>query len=291
MPFPSTGEPFHTNLLPNEMDIISSIFYVVDNKLYNSNNINFQFNSSSYLTYEVMRCTRGVLVFLDDHIKRMESGIEILGREIQFSRDLAIENLNRLMISNDNFEGNVKLLCGIDKQKLLFAAYGIQHNYPKPELYKEGILLRTVLAVRSNPIIKQVHIADSITRKIGYNRAKSVYESLLVNNEDCITEGSKSNFFLILDNSLFSAPMEDILNGITRKYVLQIAAHKNIEVIHKKISINELDKYEAAFICGTSPKILPVRKINNVNYNPAHPILKVLIESFDLLFKAHMNDL
>ena len=126
--------------------------------------------------------------------------------------------------------------------------------------------------------------------RIGKDETVDIYESLLVDREGCITEGSKSNFFLIRNNCLFSAPEGTILQGITRKYVLDIAAEKGISVIHQKITMNDLGKYEAAFICGTSPKILPVRKVNAIQYDPEHPILKILIESYNTIMETHIHN-
>jgi branched-chain amino acid aminotransferase len=270
------------------MDRISGDFYVDDNKIFNSENINFQFNNSAYRTYEVMRCTKGVLVFIDDHLERMREGTARLQKDAWFSKESAIKNLNLLIQQSDEFEGNIKLLGRLDKKDVRFAAYGIPHNYPETKLYNSGIQIRTIPIQRPNPLVKQIHVANSILERIGKDETLDIYESLLVDHENCITEGSKSNFFLIRNNCLSSAPESSILHGITRKYVLDIAAENSISVIHQKITMNDLEKYEAAFICGTSPKILPVRKVNDLQYDPAHPILKILMDSYNTIMETYI---
>ena len=77
MPILNTGVLYPTNLLHNKMDRISTKFYIIDNKLFRSSSIDFQFDVSVYNTYEVMRCINGVLVFVTDHIKRMKEGMEM----------------------------------------------------------------------------------------------------------------------------------------------------------------------------------------------------------------------
>ena len=276
------------NLLHNKMDTISGRYYIVDNKFYSSENIDFQFNISDYHTYEVLRSTKGVLIFLIDHIERMKEGVEKLDKNARFSRESAIKNLNLLIQQSENFEGNVKLLAKLEKQNVLFAAYGIPHHYPDMEKYREGVLLRTIPLQRPNPLVKQVHVANSILERIKQDQTFDIYESLLVDQNGYITEGSKSNFFLVQGHCIFSAPEENILHGITRKYVLNIAKDKGISIIHKKILENDLGKFDAAFICGTSPKILPIKKVNDTQYDPEHPILKILIESYDTILEDYI---
>lgn len=272
------------------MDRMTTEFYVIDNKIFNSSNINFQFNNSIYQTYEVMRFTRGVLVFMYDHLNRMKEGIEGLKRGTKFSQKSAISNLLFLVQRIGDFEGNIKLLGRVDNKYVRFATYGIPHDYPDEELYKEGIRINTISVERPNPSVKQVYVADSISKRIELFNKDIFYESLLVDHNGYITEGSKSNFFLIKENHLFSAPTSQILNGITRKYVLKIAEAKGIPVIEKVITNNELDQYEAAFICGTSPKILPVRWINDNQYNPGHPMVKIVIRSYSELLEEHITE-
>jgi branched-chain amino acid aminotransferase len=272
------------------MDKIITDFYVVDHKVYSSKDINYQFNNSSYHTYEVLRCARGVMVFIDDHLRRMKEGIQRLREGATFSEESARNTLFLLIQYNNDLKGNVKLLGKLDHQNVFFAAYGIQHYYPDLTMYSEGIFMRTISIERPNPLIKQIHVAYSISEEIAKNENIGIYESLLVDHKGCITEGSKSNFFLIRNNCLFSAPEDVILHGITRKYVLEIAAAKGISVIHQKISMSDLERYEAAFICGTSPKILPVKKLNDIQFNPKHPILNILMESYSALMETHIQN-
>ena len=272
------------------MDRITTEFYVIDNKIFNSSSINFQFDNSAYQTYEVMRFTKGVLVFLLDHLERMKEGIEGLKRDTTFIQKSAISNLLLLVQRIVGFEGNIKLLGKADNAHVKFAAYGIPHYYPNEELYKKGIKINTISVERPNPSIKQVHVADSISKRMELFNKDVFYESLLVDRNGYITEGSKSNFFLIKKNSLFSAPESQILNGITRKYVLKIAEAKGVPVIEQAIKNNELNQYEAAFICGTSPKILPVTWINDNQYNPGHPIVNMMIRSYKELLEEHITE-
>jgi branched-chain amino acid aminotransferase len=271
------------------MDGITTEFYVIDNKLYRSKYINYKFDNSEYDTYEVLRYTGGVMIFLDDHLNRMKEGVMNFNVSISFPYNMAVNNLRILHENISGFQGNIKLLCRVNMEKCIFAAYGISYRYPEPEMYRTGVKIKTFQAVRPAPSVKQVQVANSIMKKLMHLKDQEFYETLLVDQNDCITEGSKSNFFLISEACLFSAPEKDILHGVTRKYVLKIAAEKNIPVYHNRIKKNDLTKYQSAFICGTSPKILPVRQVDHVHFNPHDPLLKDLMEAYNLLMEDQMR--
>jgi branched-chain amino acid aminotransferase len=235
-----------------------------------------------------MRYNSSVLIFLRDHLERMRKGFERLQENVHFTQKSAISSLMLLVNKIGNFEGNIKLLGKSDEKQVSFACYGIPHHYPSTELYKKGIVLNTIAIERPNPSIKQVHVANSISKKISARIKDEIYESLLVDHNNSITEGSRSNFFLIHGNSLFSAPESKILNGITRRYILKIAETLNIPVLRNDIQLNQLHQFEAAFICGTSPKILPVRKINEIHFNPQHQIVNILIERYNIILKEQI---
>lgn len=80
-----------------------------------------------------------------------------------------------------------------------------------------------------------------------------------------IEEMSGMNFMAIIDGQLHTPPLSDtILDGITRKSILQIAKNEGIEVFEDKISIDyllesiESGRCTEAFVCGTASVICPI---------------------------------
>jgi branched-chain amino acid aminotransferase len=114
-------------------------------------------------------------------------------------------------------------------------------------------------------------------------KAQNAYEVLMVNHAGYITEGSRSNFFLIRENTLYSAPADWILPGVTRKQVLKLASEASIQLVEAPILFSDLAHFEAAFMCGTSPKVMPVKSIDQNTYSVTDPLLTKLMH----LFNAH----
>jgi len=257
--------------------------YFLDNNEYNScRSIGFKFNSAGFTLYEVIRVINGSLLFLDDHLERLNSGLKRLRTDNEPDWENLRVQLYQLIRANNLPEGNLKLLCQVNAQDFRFAAFYIPHFYPNESMYRKGVKLICYPAQRPDPQLKQLGISEKIKGEIEEIRQKAnAYEVLLVNEDGYITEGSKSNFFLIKDSVLFTAPESEILNGITRKYVLTFADREGLKVNEIHFSQSDLYKYDAGFICGTSPKILGVSSIDNQVFNRNNSIIDLLSNRYD----------
>jgi D-alanine transaminase len=96
-------------------------------------------------------------------------------------------------------------------------------------------------------------------------------------------EGSHNNFFAVIDGILTTAPANNyILHGITREYVLEIAADLGIPVDLRPIPVTELKRAEEVFFCGTTTEISPTVEIDGspVGDGRAGPIATRLFDEF-----------
>jgi branched-chain amino acid aminotransferase len=281
---------FLTSLLRNKMDTLVGDYYLFDKQLYKCENINFQLDTSTYLLYEVIRCENAVLIFLEDHLNRLKEGIERLGILNMYAENQLKEEISGFLRVNGRKTGNVKIVCSPRNNELSFAAFFIPHFYPDIKIIEEGVSLITYRIERSDPQIKQIHVSNQIRLNVEEIKKNSgAYEVLLVDNENCITEGSKSNFFLVKGDTIYSAYPERILGGITRKYVLSIAELSGIKIKYSNLYLDNIDEYEAAFICGTSPKILPVREINSIQYTVENSIVNLIKKGYDAKIEEYIK--
>ena len=117
--------------------------------------------------------------------------------------------------------------------------------------------------------------ADALIKKEHY------WEVVYVNAEGFLTEGSRSNIFFIRDNKIFTSELSLVLPGITRAKVLALAAENDIPVEETKIMPAEIKTFDACFLTGTSPKVLPVVRLNQWNFDVQHPLLRWLMLNYD----------
>jgi len=84
-------------------------------------------------------------------------------------------------------------------------------------------------------------------------------EAIVLNKNGYVSEGSAENIFIVRDETLITPPVsDDILEGITRKAIIQIAKDNNIPVIERNIARTELYVADEVFFCGTGAQISPV---------------------------------
>lgn len=243
---------------------------------------------SADIYYEVVRLIQGKLLFLQDHLERLEQSLS--GSGIVYPGNTRIiRNLRLLLHENSFLEGNIRICLQRskgDEPRLL--CYFIPYFYPDPMMYSQGVKLVIYPHVRPNPGIKKWddHFRTSVSK---YILDHSVYEAALINDQKEITEGSRSNIFYIDQNgSLITMPETKVLPGITRKYVIEIARKSGVELLEKPVAVNELDRLVSVFLTGTSPMVLPVRQINDTCFDVSHPLLQKLRDAFEQMVQKNL---
>jgi len=224
--------------------------------------------------YEVIRIIEGIPVFLEDHLDRLYYSARLTGKDCLPGSVSLAEMIKKYITDEKKGTGNIKLsfsfnnLSAEPQCELNF----IPHYYPTQEEYVNGVKVGLLHADRPVPHAKVQNsdIRDRANQSIKDNR---LFEVLLIDSEGNITEGSRSNVFFIKNEKLYSSPGEKILKGITRIKVLQICENVGIPVIETAIPVNELDKFDAAFLTGTSPKVLPISSIDNIVFKTELPLL------------------
>lgn len=263
--------------------------FVVNNELAEATGVVPDMSADIY--YEVVRLIGGKILFLPDHLDRLQQSIRGSGITYPGSRQI-IRSLALLVNENLFSEGNIRISLqksGVEGTRL--QCYFIPYIYPDPLMYEVGVNLAIYPHIRPNPGIKKWddRFRNSVSR---YILEKKVYEAALVNSEMQITEGSRSNlFFIDRQACLVTAPEKMILPGITRKYVLEIARERGIPVIERNVPLDSLESFPSAFISGTSPKVLPVKKLDKYHFDVKHPLLKLLMTRFEELIQKNLTSL
>ena len=120
---------------------------------------------------------------------------------------------------------------------------------------------------RSDIIPPQIKIAGNYTSSMmaKWQARKNGYDEIILTDENgFITEAPTSNVFLVNnDGDLLTAPEKDVLYGITRKSILDIAKNEGINIKVERIPLLELENAKEVFITSSSHLVCPVIKIDN----------------------------
>ena len=233
--------------------------------------------------YEVLRIVNGIPLFLEDHLDRFYNSAKLANKEIRFSKE-EIKLLIRMLIeTNKQTEGNILISC-----KLNLKLFFINHNYPAPEMYQTGVTVGVLFAERENPNAKvfQTSVRQKANLLMEKNR---FYEVLLIDQGGRIKEGSRSNVFFIQDNLIITPPGNEVLLGITRKKAIDIAEEMGMTVREEDIIYRNLASFQAAFITGTSPKLLPIKQIGEIKFNPKNKEIGQLIKAYNELILRYVS--
>ncbi len=225
--------------------------------------------------YEVIRMVKGLPVFFRDHMERLASSVRLQQKEILADIAALRKDIINLSRSDKKKETNLKIVFNYNKGSSNYLVYFIEPIYPSAEQYKKGVKGTLFFGERKNPESKVINhkLRSSIYQKLIRDVS---YEALLVNGKNEITEGSRSNIFFLKDDILVTAPDEVILSGITRKYILEICRINKIEVRYACVRVEDLLEYDAVFMTGTSPMVLPFCCIDDKYFNVKLPLMEKL---------------
>jgi branched-chain amino acid aminotransferase len=239
--------------------------------------------------YEVIRVIDGVCLFFNEHITRLKNSVRLSGLRFSTGSGTLFHIIKELLYRNDLQTGNIKLVVHFARNHAPFLInYVIQHFYPTSDMYLQGVETALYKIERENPNIKR--FTPELQKKLNeFISEKKIFEAFLVGENGYITEGSKSNLFFIIKGTLFTAPDEAILKGITRDKIIMLCKKLNYNLIVKSISIKDLNKVEAAFITGTSPGVLPVSKIDHLKLEVSNPFTLTLKNEYDTLIRDYID--
>lgn len=161
-----------------------------------------------------------------------------------------------------------------------FVIFDDVHKITKEEL-THGVALRKNMLERPFPEVKSTNYLMAYIPMM-FAKSADDFESLYIVNGE-ITESAASNFFLVLDGKLVTAPVGRVLDGITRKVLLTLAKENDIPVEIRCPLESELTMADEAFITGSVKEVLPVIRIGDqvIGTGKPGPIAHRLLELYN----------
>jgi branched-chain amino acid aminotransferase len=160
-----------------------------------------------------------------------------------------------------------------------FLIYGIEMgDYLSPEGVSCRISSWTRQEDRSLPLrgkISGAYITSSLAKteavKSGFD------EALLLNSRGKVSEASGMNLFIVRDGHLITPGVDqDILEGITRASILELAPVLGLPVIERAVDKSELFIADEVFLSGTAARITPVRCVETTKLPTKRPMMERL---------------
>jgi branched-chain amino acid aminotransferase len=122
---------------------------------------------------------------------------------------------------------------------------------------------------------------NSVLAKIESKRA-GYEEAILLDDKGHVCEGSGENIFIVKDGVLATPPQTaSILDGISRKSIVEIAGDLGYGVEERDIARAELVLADEMFLVGTAAELTPVREIDDIEIGPPGEITRQIQQIYD----------
>lgn len=261
--------------MPNLSYIDGNYYNYADSKVH-INDRGYHFGDA---VYEVILFNEGVFYDFDAHINRLFNSLKSI--EIEFSLtkktiELIVKNLIRLnrvtfgsvyiQVSRGVAERN-HTYDNLKVKPILTIITSKKHNTTNAII--KGVKAITVRDNRwSRPDIKTTQLLPNVLAKTIANK-QGAYESIFIDEEGYVTEGSSSNIWIINNkNEIITRNIDGkILSGITRKTVAEFAKLNDLKVLEKKFSKEDMFKAKEVFLTSASSFVTPINEIDEVKVN------------------------
>ena len=215
---------------------------------------------------------------LDDHLKRLNNSLRLIGFDIKVITKKEFINILRELIILNKIDTDFSirftyLISEIDswssiKHPTFFIAPLIRKRN-SAETYKTMLLtkIRRISKNAMNPKIKCG--ANYINGRYALLEAKSKGADLpmLKNKNGYISESSGACVFLVKKGLILTPSLDcDILESITRDTVIKIFSENNYKIEQRLISETEFNESDEIFLCGSAAEITPIKLITNNNF-------------------------
>ncbi len=202
----------------------------------------------------------------EDYISRFFNSCSAVRLDVKKTREeiknIAIEVLQE----NNSRDGYIKIIASAgtsangfnQENKPSLLAMGMPIKKWDSEYYTSGTKLLTSDYRRDIPHVKTTNYMHAAMQADAIKEAGAI--DLLYHDSGLVRETSRSNIFLIIEGETFT-PSENILEGITRKRVLET----DIGIKHhsQDIPLDIIGKADEVFITSTTKGVMPVVQIDD----------------------------
>lgn len=246
--------------------------------------------------YEVIPSYSGHLFRFQEHMERLENSLDTIRLANPHSREQWLEILIPLLDSSLDQYIYLQITRGVGPNR--------DHAFPKN-------ITPTVFAMCSNIIpidgsdsgVKAISMDDSRWELCNVKattllanillRQQAVEqgcaEAILV-KDGYVTEGAASNVFAVIDGILITPPKShEILPGITRDVILEIAEQNNIPYSEEIISLDALKTADEIWIASSTREIVPVVELDSEKISDGKP--GPVWQTMNRLFQAYKQSL
>ena len=240
-----------------------------------------QYGSGIFEGIRAYKTDKGPAIFkLKEHTRRFFDTAKIYGMNLGYTQEqinraivdtVRLNDLDSCYIRPFAFYNDVRVGLSTENKKVsvYIAALPMGSYFGKTE--EIGARCKTSSWRRINSDIIPVRAKASgnylnsilTSREV---RSAGFDEAILLSGNGYLAEGPGENIFLVRDGKLYTPGVSaDILGGITRDTIIEIAREKGLEIIERDIHREEIYVADDAFFCGTAAEVTPIASVDSID--------------------------
>jgi len=245
---------------------------------------------------------KGVIAFLDRHLKRLYDGAKTLDFEMPLSKNELAARLYKCLDANDAHDGvHVRLMVsrGVkatpyqDPRATITPPTIViipEFKRPVAETASAGADLFTVHVHRGYPDVQDQKLnshskLNCIMACIQAAKA-GADEALMLDPHGFVATCNSTHFFIVRDGALWTSTGDYCLGGVTRGVILELARANGITALEKNFSLHDVYGADEAFITGTFAGVSPVKSVDGRRISDGRG---PMVERLQALYRARID--
>jgi branched-chain amino acid aminotransferase len=251
---------------------MSSIFYI-DGEYVNQENAKISATDlvilRGYGVFDFLRTYNRKPFHLEAHVARLYRSAELVLLDTPWTQAEVCDIVNETIARNSHAECDVRIvitggesptnLMPVGESRLLVYVGAVK---PLPqEHYDNGVKIITVPDIRSYPGVKSIDYLSAIVA-LKQARSQDAIDAVFIDGDKNIREGTTNNLFAFFGNTLVTPPLDNILPGITRSVVLDLAKEA-FTVEERMLTLEEVYQADEVFLTSSVKEVLPIRQVDD----------------------------
>ncbi len=234
--------------------------------------------------FETVRTYGGVIFALGEHLARLEDSAVKMGMDLPTSVEALAQETRRAVAAAGNAESYARIMLtrgsgpvGLSTdhaEKCLRVILVEPLETPPAPHYERGITAVCVETVRASDAADHAKLGNYLASMLALRKAHQAgaHEALVVNRDGLVVEGTASNIFAVVAGKIVTPPLEaGLLAGITRHYVLKMAADEGLTVCERAMSPDEIVRSDELFLTSSIRELMPVVSVDGRQVGDGKP--------------------
>lgn len=225
-----------------------------------------------YGIFDFLRVANNKPLFIDAHLDRLFNSAAMMRLSITSSKEEIKKWVAELIQKNNIPNSGIRLIIAggdapdgytITKPHLIIIQQPL--DPPGATISSKAIQLVSYFYQRQLAEVKTTDYLMAIYLQ-PWMKSKGA-DDILYYNDISVSECPRSNIFMVTQDNTIVTPSRNMLKGITRKNIIQLAADYDLKLEQRDISLAEIKTAKEVFITSSTKRIIPVRGLDEQNFS------------------------